>query len=244
MEQFPVKVEMISRFRTNAQQKQILKYLREGNIDIIICTHKIFQKDIIFKDLGLLIVDEEQRFGVAHKEKIKELKKNVDVLTLTATPIPRTLHMALTGIRDMSIIQDPPENRLPVETYVVEYNDIMIRDVILREINRKGQVYFVHNSVKSIYKMATSLKQLVPEALIAVAHGQMEERKLESIMIDYLNMKYDVLICTTIIETGMDITNVNTMIVTDADKLGLSQMYQLRGRVGRSNRLAYVYFTY
>jgi len=244
MEQFPINVEMISRFRTPSQQQEILKRLKEGNIDIIIGTHRLLQKDVLYKDLGLLVVDEEQRFGVGHKEKIKEFKKNVDVLTLTATPIPRTLHMSLVGIRDMSIIQDPPEDRLPVETYVVEYNDGLIRDAILRELNRKGQVYFVHNRVKSIQKIAAQLKRIVPEASIAIAHGQMEERELENIMVDFLNRKYDVLACTTIIETGLDIPNVNTIIVTDADRLGLSQMYQLRGRVGRSNKLAYAYFTY
>lgn len=244
MEQFPVNIEMISRFRTPGQQQEILRRLKEGNIDIIIGTHRVLQKDVVFKDLGLLIVDEEQRFGVSHKEAIKELKKNIDVLTLTATPIPRTLHMALIGIRDISVIHDPPEDRLPVETYVVEYNEELIRDAIMRELNRGGQVYFVHNRVKSIDKVARELKKIVPEASIAVAHGQMDERRLEGIMLDFLDRKYDILLCTTIIETGLDIPNVNTIIVTDADKLGLSQMYQLRGRVGRSNRLAYAYFTY
>ncbi len=244
MEQFPVNIEMISRFRSPDQQQEILKLLREGNIDIIIGTHRLLQEDVRYKNLGLLIVDEEQRFGVAHKEAIKKFKKNIDVLTLTATPIPRTLHMSLTGIRDMSIIQDPPEDRLPVETYVMEYNEGLIRDAVLREISRKGQVYFVHNRVKSILKFARDLKRIVPEASIGVAHGQMQENDLENVMIDFLNREYDVLVCTTIIETGLDIPNVNTIIVTEADKLGLSQMYQLRGRVGRSNRLAYAYFTY
>ncbi|MDI6705073.1 MAG: transcription-repair coupling factor [Bacillota bacterium] len=244
MAQFPVNIEMISRFRTPAQQQEILRLIKEGNVDIIVGTHRLLQKDVAYKDLGLLIIDEEQRFGVAHKEAIKELKKSVDVITLTATPIPRTLHMSMVGLRDMSVIQDPPEDRIPVETYVVEYNDELIRDAVLREINRNGQVYFVHNRVKSIDKMARELSRMIPEASIAVAHGQMDERELENVMTDFLDGKYDILLCTTIIENGLDMPNVNTIIVTDADRLGLSQMYQLRGRVGRSSRLAYAYFTY
>ena len=197
-----------------------------------------------FRDLGLLIIDEEQRFGVAHKEKIKSLKKNVDVLTLTATPIPRTLHMSLAGIRDISIIEEPPEERYPVQTYVMEYNEEVIKDAIAKEIARGGQVYYLHNRVRSIQKIAAKLKTMIPEARVAVAHGQMEEKMLEDTMLDFYNNEYDVLVCTTIIEAGLDIPNVNTIIISDADKMGLSQLYQLRGRVGRSNRLAYAYLTY
>ena len=241
---FPIKVDMLSRFRTSAQQKSTIKSLKEGNVDILIGTHRILQKDIQFKDLGALVVDEEQRFGVTHKEKIKNLKKNVDVLTLTATPIPRTLHMSLTGVRDISVIETPPEERYPVQTYVVEYNDQLIRDAIMREINRDGQIFFVYNRVETINEMAAKISSLVPEVKIAVAHGQMTERELETVMHGFLKKEYDVLLCTTIIETGIDIQNVNTMIIYDADRMGLSQLYQLRGRVGRTNRMAYAYFTY
>ena len=241
---FPVKVEMISRFRTPAQQKETIKTVKEGNVDILIGTHRILQKDIHFKDLGLLIIDEEQRFGVKHKEKIKSLKKNIDVLTLSATPIPRTLHMSLVGGRDISVIETPPEERQPIQTYVVEYNDQLIRDAILREINRGGQVYFVYNRVENIKEMSAYISKLLPEARVGIAHGQMQERELESVIIDFMENKYDVLVTTTIIETGMDIQNVNTMIIYDADKMGLSQLYQLRGRVGRSSRMAYCYLTY
>lgn len=202
------------------------------------------QKDVKFKDLGLLIIDEEQRFGVSHKERIKQLKKNIDVLTLTATPIPRTLHMAMSGLRDMSIIETPPEDRFPIQTYVVEYNESLIRDAIMRELSRGGQVYYVYNRVQSIHEEAQKLKQLVPEARIAVAHGQMNEDELEEIMLGFYDHDYDVLVCTTIIESGLDIPNANTLIVTSADRLGLSQLYQLRGRVGRSNRQAFAYLTY
>ena len=241
---FPVNVDMISRFRTASQQKATLQALKEGNVDILIGTHKLLQKDVIYKDLGLLIIDEEQRFGVTHKEKIKEMKENIDVLTLTATPIPRTLHMSLTGVRDISLIETPPEERYPVQTYVVEFNDQLARDAILREMSRDGQVYFVYNRVETIKEMAGYLAKLVPEGRIAIAHGQMTERELEKVIVDFMNKEYDILICTTIIETGMDIPNVNTMIINDADKMGLSQLYQLRGRVGRSNRIAYAYLTY
>lgn len=241
---FPVKIDMISRFRTASQVKETLKALKEGNLDIIVGTHKLLQKDVVFKDLGLLIVDEEQRFGVTHKEKIKDIKKNIDVLTLSATPIPRTLHMSLSGVRDISIIETPPEERYPIQTYVVEFNDQLIRDAIIREMNRNGQVFFVYNRVETISDMATYLKKLVPEAKIAIAHGQMTERELEKVVLDFVDKKYDILLCTTIIETGIDIQNANTMIITDADKMGLSQLYQLRGRVGRTNRIAYAYFTY
>ncbi|GAA0745287.1 transcription-repair coupling factor [Clostridium oceanicum] len=241
---FSVEVDVISRFRTPAQQRATIKAAKEGNIDVLIGTHRILQKDIKFKDLGLLIIDEEQRFGVSHKEKIKNLKKNVDVLTLSATPIPRTLHMSLVGVRDISVIETPPEERYPVQTYVVEYNDQLIRDAILREMNRDGQVYFVYNRVEKIHEMASYVSKLLPEAKVAVAHGQMKEKELEKVILDFMEKKYDILISTTIIETGMDIQNVNTMIIYDADKMGLSQLYQLRGRVGRTNRMAYCYLTY
>jgi transcription-repair coupling factor (superfamily II helicase) len=241
---FPIKIDMVSRFRTSVQQKATIKALKEGNVDILIGTHRIIQKDVQFKDLGILIVDEEQRFGVTHKEKIKNFKKNVDVLTLTATPIPRTLHMSLTGVRDISVIETPPEERYPVQTYVVEYNEQLIRDAIMRELNRDGQVFFVYNRVESIKEMASKIGNLIPEAKIAVAHGQMTERELETVMLGFMNREFDILLCTTIIETGIDIQNVNTMIIYNADKMGLSQLYQLRGRVGRSNRIAYAYFTY
>lgn len=241
---FPVKVDMISRFRTPTQQKNTLKATNEGNIDILIGTHKLLQKDIHFKDLGLLIIDEEQRFGVAHKERLKEFKKNIDVVTLSATPIPRTLHMSLVGVRDISVIETPPEERYPIQTYVVEFNDQLIRDAIIRELNRGGQVYFVYNRVETIRDMASYIQKLVPEARVAVGHGQMSERELENVILGFVKNEYDILVSTTIIETGMDIPNVNTIIINDADKMGLSQLYQLRGRVGRSNRIAYAYLTY
>ncbi len=241
---FPVTIDMVSRFRTAKEQKATLQAVKEGNVDILIGTHRLVSKDINFKDLGLLIVDEEQRFGVAQKEKIKNIKKNVDVLTLSATPIPRTLHMSLTGVRDISVIETPPEERYPIQTYVVEQNDQLIRDAIIREISRGGQVYFVYNRVEDIDKMAGYVQNLVPEAKVSVAHGRMTERELENEMIDFMNNEKNVLVCTTIIETGIDIQNVNTIIVYNADKMGLSQLYQLRGRVGRSNRIAYAYLLY
>ncbi|MCX7885452.1 MAG: transcription-repair coupling factor [Caloramator sp.] len=241
---FPVTIDMISRFRSREQQKKTLLELHSGNIDIIIGTHRLLQKDVRFKDLGLLIVDEEQRFGVSHKEKIKLLKKNIDVLTLTATPIPRTLHMSMIGVRDMSIIETPPEERYPVQTYVMEYNENIIRDAIVREMSRGGQVFFVYNRVETIKDMQLTLSKLIPEAKIIIGHGKMDEKELEEAIISFISGDGDVLLCTTIIETGIDMPNVNTLIVYDADKMGLSQLYQLRGRVGRSNRLAYAYFTY
>jgi len=241
---FPIKIDMVSRFRTTKQQKETMKRLKEGNIDILIGTHRLVSKDIVFKDLGLLIIDEEQRFGVKQKEKIKNLKKNLDVLTLSATPIPRTLHMSLSGVRDISVIETPPEERYPIQTYVVEQNDQLIRDAILREIERGGQVYFVYNRVEDIDKIAKYVQELVPDAKIGVAHGQMAERELEKEMIDFMSGEHNVLVCTTIIETGMDIQNVNTIIIYNSDKMGLSQLYQLRGRVGRSNRIAYAYLLY
>lgn len=241
---FPVRIDMLSRFRSKAEQKLIIENIKNGVIDIIIGTHRLLSKDVVFKDLGLLIIDEEQRFGVKHKETLKKIKETVDVLTLSATPIPRTLHMSLSGIRDMSVIEDPPEERYPVQTYVVEYNEQMIRDAILKELARGGQVYFVYNRVENIEKMAASLQKLVPEARFGIGHGQMSEKELEKVMISFLEKEIDVLVCTTIIETGLDIANVNTIIIFDADKMGLSQLYQLRGRVGRSNRIAYSYFVY
>lgn len=244
MRDFPVKIEMLSRFRTVTQQKKIAKDVKNGVIDIIIGTHRIIQNDIQFKDLGLLIIDEEQRFGVAHKEKIKALKSNVDVLTLTATPIPRTLHMALTGIRDMSVIYEPPEDRYPVQTMVMEYDREIIKEAIIREINRNGQVFYLSNRVKSIERVAAQVKAMVPYAEIITAHGQMDERELEDIMIGFVEGKWNVLVCTTIIESGLDIPNVNTIIIEDSDKMGLAQLYQLRGRVGRANRIAHAYLTY
>ncbi|MBQ7849677.1 MAG: transcription-repair coupling factor [Clostridia bacterium] len=240
---FPVKVEVLSRFKTPKEVKQILARLKEGDIDILVGTHRLLAKDVEFRDLGLLIVDEEQRFGVQHKESIKNMKKQVDVLTLSATPIPRTLHMSMVGIRDMSILQTPPEERLPVQTRVVDYNDGLIRDAILRELSRGGQVYFLYNSVRTIHEFYARLRQLVPEARIGIAHGQMKEHGLEDVMMDFYAGSYDVLLCTTIIESGLDVPTANTLIVFDAHMFGLSQLYQLRGRVGRSNRQAYAYFT-
>lgn len=241
---FPIKVEMLSRFRTKKQQEQILEDLRTGVIDVVVGTHRILSKDLVYKDLGLLIIDEEQRFGVKHKEAIKQLKINVDVLTLTATPIPRTLHMSLIGIRDMSVLEDPPEDRYPIQTYVVEFDELLVKDWIHREVDRGGQVFFVHNRVQDIDHITARLSQLMPDVRIDFAHGQMTETKLEKIMLGFLNHEFDVLVCTTIIETGLDISNVNTIIINDSDKMGLSQLYQLRGRVGRSNRIAYAYLTY
>lgn len=241
---FPVTIRMLSRFQSVAEHAEILTGLRRGTIDIVIATHRLIQGDIGFKDLGLLIIDEEHRFGVAQKEQIKRFKHNVDVLSLTATPIPRTLHMALSSLRDMSVIATPPEDRYPVQTYVVEYSEAMVRDAIRRELARGGQVFYVHNRVHTIAAVAAYVQRLVPEARVAVAHGQMDEEDLERVMLDFLDRQYDVLVCTTIIESGLDIANVNTLIVEDADHLGLAQLYQLRGRVGRSNRVAYAYLTY
>ena len=241
---FPFTIQVLSRFRTPKEQKETLKALKAGNVDVIIGTHRLLSKDVKFQDLGLLVVDEEQRFGVGHKEIIKQIKKNVDVLTLTATPIPRTLHMSLVGIRDISVIETPPEERYPVQTFVVEYSDSMIRDAIIREVQRGGQVYFVYNQVKLMEKMAERLRRLVPEIQIAVAHGQMGETNLERVMVSFYDHEYDLLLCSTIIESGLDIPSVNTLIVYDSDHFGLSQLYQLRGRVGRSNRVAYAYLTF
>ena len=237
------RIEYLSRFRTAKEQKEILARLADGSVDIIVGTHRLLAKDVVFKDLGLLIVDEEQRFGVAHKESIKNMKSRVDVLTLSATPIPRTLHMSMTGIRDMSVLETPPEERIPVQTQVIEYSDAVVRDAILRELSRGGQVYFLYNRVQSIERFYQRLRQLVPEARVGVAHGQMREHALEDVMMDFYAGSYDVLLCTTIIESGLDIPSANTLIVFDADRFGLSQLYQLRGRVGRSSRQAYAYFT-
>ena len=241
---FPLKIEVLSRFRTPKEQQAILNELANGTVDICIGTHRLLQKDVVFKDLGLLIIDEEQRFGVAHKEHLKKMRQEVDVLTLSATPIPRTLHMSLVGVRDMSTMETPPEERLPIKTYVAEYDDRLIREAILRELERNGQVFFVHNRVQSIDFVANKLRSLVPEAKTAVAHGQMPEAELERVMADFAQGKSDILICTTIIESGLDMPNVNTLIVNRADKFGLTQLYQLRGRVGRGANLAHAYFLY
>ena len=240
---FPVEIDVLSRFRSPKLQKETLQKAAEGKVDILVGTHRLLSKDVKFKDLGLLIVDEEQRFGVAHKEAIKNMKKQVDVLTLSATPIPRTLHMSMVGVRDMSLLQTPPEERYPVQTYVLDYNDAVIRDAILRELGRQGQVYFLYNQVRSIDQFAARLRALVPEARIAVAHGQMKESLLEDVMLDFYEGRFDVLLCSTIIENGLDVPRANTIVVFDADRFGLSQLYQLRGRVGRSTRAAYAYFT-
>ncbi len=244
MKDFPVRVDLLSRFRTQAEQKKTLEDLRKGLVDIVIGTHRILSKDVQFKSLGLLVIDEEQRFGVAHKERIKQMKQNVDVLTLTATPIPRTLHMSLAGIRDMSVLEEPPVDRVPIQTYVMEYNDEMVREAIRRELARDGQVYYVYNRVQDIADVAARVAQLAPDAVVVYAHGQMQERHLEQIMLDFVNGDIDVLVSTTIIETGLDIPNVNTIIIQDADRMGLSQLYQLRGRVGRSSRTAYAFLMY
>ena len=244
MKEFPVRVDLLSRFRTPGEIKKTLTDLQKGFVDIVIGTHRVLSQDVKFKDLGLLIVDEEQRFGVAHKEKIKKLKENVDVLTLTATPIPRTLHMSLIGIRDMSVLEEAPGDRLPIQTYVMEYNEEMVREAIVRELSRGGQVYYVYNRVNTIADIAATIAKLVPEANVAFAHGQMKEHELEKIMLEFIEGDIDVLVSTTIIETGLDISNANTMIIHDSDNLGLAQLYQLRGRVGRSNRNSYAFLMY
>ncbi len=244
MKEYPVRVDLMCRFRTPSEQKRTLSDLKKGFVDIVIGTHRVLSKDMEFKDLGLLIIDEEQRFGVGDKEKIKKLKENIDVLTLTATPIPRTLHMSLIGVRDMSLLEEAPLDRLPIQTYVMEYNEEMVREAIVRELARGGQVFYVYNRVNDIEQTAMQVQQLVPEATVRFAHGQMKEHELERIMYDFVNGDIDVLVSTTIIETGMDISNANTMIIHDADSLGLSQLYQLRGRVGRSSRTAYAFMMY
>ncbi len=244
LKDFPVRIDLLCRFRTSYQQKKTVEDLKKGIVDIVIGTHRVLSKDVGYKNLGLLIIDEEQRFGVTHKEKIKKLRENIDVLTLTATPIPRTLHMSLIGIRDMSVLEEAPQDRMPIQTYVMEYNDEMVREAIARELSRGGQVYYVYNRVTDIADVAGRISRLVPEATVSFAHGQMRERELEDIMYDFINGDIDVLVSTTIIETGLDISNANTMIIQDADRFGLSQLYQLRGRVGRSSRMAYAFLLY
>lgn len=243
-DKFPFEIEMLSRFRTEQEQKRIIDKLRKGTVDLIIGTHRVLSDDVKYKDLGLLVIDEEQRFGVKHKEKIKMLRKNVDVLTLSATPIPRTLNMSLTGIKNISTIEEPPQDRLPVQTYVTPEDEELIRDVIERELNRKGQVFVIFNRVKGIRRIAETIQELVPQARIGIGHGRLDEKSLENVMVDFVEGRTDVLVSTTIIETGIDIPNANTIIILDADRMGLSQLYQLRGRVGRSNTLAYAYLTY
>ena len=244
MKKYPIRIEVLNRFRTKKEQTQIVKKLALGEIDILIGTHRILSDDVKFKDLGLLIIDEEHRFGVKDKEKIKEMKNNVDVLTMTATPIPRTLHMSIVGIRDMSVIYEPPQNRRPVQTYVLEYDDDVIKEAITKELEREGQVFYLYNKVESIIKKADDISKLVPEAKVAIAHGKMTGKEIEEIMQDFIDKKIDVLVCTTILESGIDIPNANTIIVENADRLGLAQLYQIRGRVGRSDKQAYAYITY
>ena len=244
MKNFPITIEFLSRFKSAAETKKIKEKLKSGLIDIIIGTHKVLSPEIKYKDLGLLIIDEEQRFGVSHKEKIKKLRENVDVLTLSATPIPRTLHMSLVGIRDMSVLEEPPVDRIPIQTYVLEHDDEIIREAVNREMARNGQVYYVYNRVNGIEDRAAKLTEMLPHARISYAHGRMNERELENIMFDFINGEIDVLVSTTIIETGLDISNVNTIIIDDADKMGLSQLYQLRGRVGRSSRTSFAFLMY
>ena len=243
-ESFPVNIALLNRFTSTSEKKRILSGLKDGTIDMAIGTHRLLSDDIVLKDLGLLIVDEEQRFGVVHKEKLKKYKVNVDVLTLTATPIPRTLQMSLTGLRSLSLIETPPVNRYPVQTYVIEENDQIIKAAIDKELSRKGQVFILYNKVKSIVDECNRISCLFPNARVTFAHGQMPKDTLERQLMLFINGEYDVLVCTTIIETGIDIPNVNTLIVIDADCFGLSQLYQLRGRVGRSDRFAYAYFMY
>lgn len=241
---YPVEIALVNRFTTQKEYKRIIEGLESGKIDIVIGTHRLLNDDISFKNLGLLIIDEEQRFGVTHKEKIKEVKNNINVLTLSATPIPRTMKMALSGVRDMSIIDTPPVDRYPIQTYVIEENELLVKDAIYKELSRNGQVFILYNSVEHILNKANLIKKLIPDARICIAHGQMSKIELEDIMTDFINYKYDILICTTIIETGIDIANANTLIVYDSDRFGLSQLYQLRGRVGRSNKIAYTYLLY
>jgi transcription-repair coupling factor (superfamily II helicase) len=243
-EHFPVNVELLSRYRSPKQQEEIVKKLKQGKIDLLIGTHKIIQKSVVFRDLGLAIIDEEQRFGVAHKERFKEAFTGVDVLMLSATPIPRTLNMAMSGIRDMSVLEEPPQDRYPVQTYVIEYNAGTVIQAIVRELRRGGQVYYIHNRVETIQSCASKLQDFLPDARIAVAHGQMSEDEMSDIWEQLVEHEIDILVCTTIIETGVDVPNVNTLIIEDSDRFGLSQLYQLRGRVGRSNRRGYAYFTY
>jgi transcription-repair coupling factor (superfamily II helicase) len=238
---FPISVDVLSRFRTNKEQQEVLEKLRQGSLDIVIGTHRLLQKDVSFKNLGLAVVDEEQRFGVAHKERLKQLRKEVDVLTLSATPIPRTLNQALSGIRDLSTMDTPPEARLPVKTFVSEYSEDLIKEAILREMERGGQIFFLHNRVRTIERTALELQELVPKARIIIGHGQMADDELEDVMVAFSNGEADILVCTTIIESGLDLPNVNTLILDRADRFGLSQLYQLRGRIGRGEHRAYAY---
>ena len=244
MEDFAIRVELLNRFRTKKEQNEIIRKLKLGQIDIVIGTHRLLSKDVEFKDLGLLIIDEEHRFGVKDKEKIKQYKTNVDVLTMTATPIPRTLHMSIVGVRDMSVIYEPPQNRKPVQTYVLEYDEEVIREAITKELERGGQVFYLYNKVDGIEKKSIEIENLVPEAKVAYAHGQMGGNELEDIMFDFIKGNTNVLVCTTILESGIDIPNANTIIVENADRLGLAQLYQIRGRVGRAEKQAYAYITY
>ena len=244
MKDFPIRIELLNRFRTKKEQEEIIKKLKLGEIDVIIGTHRLLSKDVEFKNLGFLIIDEEHRFGVKDKEKIKQLKTNVDVLTMTATPIPRTLHMSIVGIRDMSCLYEPPQNRRPVQTYVLEYDDEVIKEAITRELERGGQVFYLYNKVESIERKANKIKELVPESRVGFAHGKMSGKELEDIMLEFVGQKINVLVCTTILESGIDIPNANTIIVENADRLGLAQLYQIRGRVGRSSKQAYAYITY
>ena len=241
---YPIKIKNLNRFASTKETKQILKDLKEGKIDIIIGTHRILSSDIVFKNLGLLVVDEEQRFGVKHKEKIKQWKETIDVLTLSATPIPRTLQMSMSGLRSLSLIETPPVNRYPVQTYVVAENDALLKDAIYKELSRNGQVFILSNRIEEMEKKKYHIERLVPDAKVITAHGKMGKRELEDVMIKFTNHEYDVMICTTIIETGIDIPSVNTLIIMDADRFGLAQLYQIRGRVGRSDRIAYCYLMY
>ena len=244
MKDFPIKVEILNRFKSAKYQKEVIKKLALGEVDIVIGTHRLLSKDIEFKDIGLLIIDEEQRFGVKAKEKIKEYKANIDVLTMTATPIPRTLHMSVVGIRDMSVIYEPPQNRKPVQTYVLEYDPEVIKEAITKELERDGQVFYIFNNVENIQKKADDISRLVPEAKVSYAHGRMTGKEIEDIMQEFIEKNTNVLVCTTILESGIDIPNANTIIVENADRMGLAQLYQIRGRVGRSSRQGYAYITY
>ena len=244
MENYAVKVELLNRFRTKKEQEDVIKKLKLGEVDVVVGTHRILSKDVEFRDLGLLIIDEEHRFGVKDKEKIKKMKENIDVLTMTATPIPRTLHMSIVGIRDMSVIYEPPQNRRPVQTYVLEYDEEVIKEAITRELERDGQVFYLFNNVEGIERKANEISKLVPEAKVAFAHGKMSGNEIEEIMGEFINHNINVLVCTTILESGIDIPNANTIIVENADRLGLAQLYQIRGRVGRSDKQGYAYITY
>ena len=244
MKDYPIRIEVLNRFKTKREQETIVKKLKLGEIDIVIGTHRLLSSDVEFKNLGFLIIDEEHRFGVRDKEKIKKLKNSVDVLAMTATPIPRTLHMSIVGIRDMSCLYEPPQNRQPVQTYVLEYDEEVVKEAITKELERQGQVFYLYNNVEGIFKKANEVTLLVPEAKVGIAHGKMTGKELEDVMIDFINKKIDVLVCTTILESGIDIANANTIIVENADRLGLAQLYQIRGRVGRSSKKAYAYITY